>query len=102
MNSLNVNKNRMPFRIIFHSLFCEDAVIAWISSIVLVFIGSLSIAEIISALAAASGTIVAICTGFFAMLKMYENYKEARSKRREQEAHEKEELENEHNEHMGI
>lgn len=101
MRALTANKIDMPYKIIFHSFFNPDAVIAWTSSVTLVFIGSLSIAEIISALAAASGTIMAIVTGFFATLKMYENYKESRSKRREQEQHEKEEREND-DRHIGI
>lgn len=101
MSTLTAKTKHMPYKFIINSFFNPDAVIAWTSSVTLVFIGSLSIAEIISALAAVSGTILAIMTGFFATLKMYENYLESKSKRREQEQHEKEEREND-DRHIGI
>jgi hypothetical protein len=94
MSLLTAKKIDMPFKLILNSFFDINAIIAWTSSVTLVFIGGLSISEIISALAAVSGTVLAVCTGFFATLKMYENYLESRSKRREQEHREKEELEN--------
>lgn len=100
MRALTAKTKHMPYKFILNSFFNPDAVIAWTSSVTLVFIGSLSIAEIISALAAVSGTVLAIMTGFFATLKMYENYKESQSKRREQERHEQEEIEND--EHLGV
>ena len=79
-------------RIVTDALFGIDALIGWGSSVMLLYISQLSMAETITQLAAAGGTIVALGSGFFSMLKLREGWLSARAKRKmvEIEAEEKE------------
>lgn len=72
----------MTLRLVTDTLFGVDALVGWCSSVTLLYISQLSMAETITQLAAAGGTIVALGSGFFSMLKLREGWLSSRAKRK--------------------
>lgn len=82
----NKNKLAMSIKLVSETLFGLDAMVGWVSSIILLAIGSMNIAETVGHAAAIGGTLVALCGGFFSMLKLREGWLEAKAKRKQEEA----------------
>lgn len=86
----------MTLKVVANELFGMEAVIGWLSSGFLFMIHFLSVSNTISNITALGGTLLALTTGFFAMLKMKESWQEQKAKRKIQEEKLKDLQEDEH------
>jgi len=72
----------MSLKQITDSLFGMEAMIGWLSSGFLLIVNLAINSKEIEVVTAWDGAILAIDTGFFAMMRMYESWKEAKAKRK--------------------
>lgn len=72
----------MSIKQIADNLFGVEAMIGWLSSGLLIIVNLAINSNAIDGVTAWAGTIFAIGTGFFAMMRMYESWKEAKAKRK--------------------